>query len=82
MIQRALNRVTLICLAVFVSLSLQAQEKKKILLKSANILEYIKPENPDVQFLKGNVVFEHDNSLLYCDSRILKIRQPLWRHKR
>lgn len=75
MIQRGLNRVTLICLAVFVSLSLQAQEKKKILLKSANILEYIKPENPDVQFLKGNVVFEHDNSLLYCDSALLYVNK-------
>jgi len=73
LIQRALNRVILFCFAVLFSLGLQAQEKKKILLKSANILEYIKPENPDVQFLKGNVVFEHDNSLLYCDSALLYI---------
>ncbi|HPE99924.1 MAG TPA: OstA-like protein [Bacteroidales bacterium] len=57
----------------FFSLQSFAQEKKKILLKSADFLEYNRPVNPDVQFLKGNVVFQHENSLLYCDSALLYI---------
>jgi len=57
------------------SFNLSAQEKKKILLKSANVLEYNRPVNPDVQFLKGNVVFQHENSLLYCDSALLYINK-------
>jgi len=57
------------------SLNLSAQEKKKILLKSANVLEYNRPVDPDVQFLKGNVVFQHENSMLYCDSALLYINK-------
>lgn len=61
--------ISFLCLSPGVS----AQEKKKILLKSANTLEYNRPVNPDVQYLKGNVVFQHENSMLYCDSALLYI---------
>ncbi|MCX7696881.1 MAG: hypothetical protein N2Z72_04205 [Bacteroidales bacterium] len=47
--------------------SLVAQNKK-VLLQNANVLEYNKDVNPDVQRLIGNVIFEHDGSLLFCDS--------------
>lgn len=52
-----------------------SQESKKILLKMADVLAYNKPENPDVQYLKGNVVFQHENSFMYCDSALLYINQ-------
>lgn len=52
-----------------------AQEKKKILLKSANVLEYNREVNPDVQILKGNVVFQHGDSFLYCDSAFLYMNE-------
>ncbi len=55
--------------------ALQAQENKKILLQSADILEYNRPINPDIQLIKGNVVFQHENSLLYCDSALLYINK-------
>lgn len=68
---------SIILLLLFCGFSwhLAAQEKKKILLKSADVLEYNRPIDPDVQFLKGNVVFQHENSLLYCDSALLYINK-------
>lgn len=51
------------------------QETKKILLKSATELEFNRPVNPDVQVLRGNVVFQHGESFLYCDSAYLYINR-------
>lgn len=73
---RSLDCSIILCLLFCgFSLHLPAQEKKKILLKSANVLEYNRPVDPDVQFLKGNVVFQHENSMLYCDSALLYINK-------
>ncbi len=60
---------------LFFSLFIYGQEKQKIQLKSAAVLEYNKPVNPDFQILKGNVVFQHNESFLYCDSAFLYIHR-------
>lgn len=39
-----------------------------VLLENSDILSFDKDMNADVQVLKGNVRFRHDNALLYCDS--------------
>jgi len=47
----------------------------KVNLISADILEYNNAINPDYQLLKGNVVFEYDGSLLYCNYAKIYIRK-------
>jgi len=39
-----------------------------VYLENSETLSFDKLINPDVQILKGNVRFRHDNALLYCDS--------------
>lgn len=39
-----------------------------VYLESSETLSFDRIINPDVQVLKGNVRFRHDNALLYCDS--------------
>ena len=39
-----------------------------VYLENSETLTFDKITNPDVQVLKGNVRFRHDNALLYCDS--------------
>jgi lipopolysaccharide export system protein LptA len=39
-----------------------------VLLENTEELIYNEQLNPDIQVLKGNVRFRHDNALLYCDS--------------
>ncbi|PLW91886.1 MAG: hypothetical protein C0592_13650 [Marinilabiliales bacterium] len=70
-----MQRIFLILLLLVPAFSLQAQEKKKILLKSAEVLEYDREINPNVQMLKGNVVFQHKETYMYCDSAYLYINQ-------
>lgn len=48
---------------------LSAQTGRKINIKSANTLEF--DDRVDAQRLVGNVIFEHDGTLLYCDSAYL-----------
>lgn len=67
--------VFLVSVFLFSCISLFAQEKTKILLKSASILNYNKEINPDVQKLSGNVVFQHDNTYMYCDSAFLYVNK-------
>lgn len=43
-------------------------QNKKVNLQNASYLSYDKEINPEVQRLIGNVIFEHEGSLLYCDS--------------
>lgn len=64
-----------ILLLLITAFTLQAQEKKKILLKSADVLEFDSEINPNVQMLKGNVVFQHKENYMYCDSAYLYINQ-------
>jgi lipopolysaccharide export system protein LptA len=39
-----------------------------VYLENSETLTFDKILNPDVQVLKGNVRFRHDNALMYCDS--------------
>lgn len=39
-----------------------------IYLENSETLSFDQQINPDVQILKGNVRFRHDNALMYCDS--------------
>lgn len=39
-----------------------------VYLENSETLTYNRSNNPDVQVLKGNVRFRHDNALMYCDS--------------
>jgi len=48
-----------------------SQKLKQIELKQANSLEYDKSLGENVKRLIGNVVFEHEKVLLYCDSAYL-----------
>lgn len=43
-------------------------QKTKILIKSAESLEYDEKLGKDIQRLIGNVVFQHENATMYCDS--------------
>ena len=50
-------------------LSVTAQTGRKISIKSANSLEF--DDRVAAQRLVGNVIFEHEGTLLYCDSAYL-----------
>ncbi len=39
-----------------------------IYLENSEIASFDKFQNPDIQVLKGNVIFRHENALMYCDS--------------
>ena len=58
----------LLILLLVLPLGLLAQKKVKVTLQSANTMEYRKAMGPDLKRLLGEVVFEHDGALLYCDS--------------
>lgn len=47
---------------------LQNKKATLVYLENSETLSFDKLINPDVQILKGNVRFRHDNALLYCDS--------------
>lgn len=60
-----------ILLSIFVAnSSIFAQDSlkvNKVKLLSGNILSFNKTINPDFQIIKENVIFEYEQSLLYCD---------------
>ncbi len=45
-----------------------AQSNTKVLLQQADQLRYNKDLGEDLRRVVGNVIFEHDGALLYCDS--------------
>lgn len=58
----------LACLLLAGSMNLYAQEVKKIELLDADHMEYDKRRGENVNRVIGNVVFQHERVLLYCDS--------------
>lgn len=58
---------------LFLSLFALAQEKKvkKIELRNAEVLEYDEGLGHKARRLLGNVIFEHEGALMYCDSAYL-----------
>jgi lipopolysaccharide export system protein LptA len=62
-----LKYLTLFILYACSSAFLHGQTSKKIRIVGANSLEY-DDRVPDARRLIGNVIFEHEGALLYCDS--------------
>jgi lipopolysaccharide export system protein LptA len=63
------SALTICWLLIFSSQQiLIAQATKKIEIEHANTMEFDKSMGPDVKRLLGNVVFRHENSIMYCDS--------------
>ncbi len=65
---------------LFILLSLNALAQKdtaKVKLIQSDLLEYNQTINPDYQILTGNVIFEYDGSLLYCDIADIYIQKDL-----
>ncbi len=48
-----------------------AQQKRKILIKKADILISEEWQDTTVNLLRGNVILEHEGALMYCDSAFL-----------
>lgn len=61
-------RYPFLILLLFASIASFAQEKKRILIKHADVLISESNDTLDVNIVKGNVIFEHDTALLFCDS--------------
>ena len=45
--------------------------KERVIIEHVDLWRFDKEVNPDAQILTGNVVFKHDNALMYCDSALL-----------
>lgn len=58
----------LIWLALLIPFAGLAQNNTKVLLQSADNLIYNKDLGEDLRRVIGNVVFEHEGAVLYCDS--------------
>jgi lipopolysaccharide export system protein LptA len=62
----------LVILSLFCGQQTSAQEKKrKIELRNADVLEYDEGLGHKARRLLGNVIFEHQGALMYCDSAYL-----------
>jgi lipopolysaccharide export system protein LptA len=66
---------TLFCLFITSIFVYSQDDNVKINLISASVLEFNKSINPDYQILSGNVVFEYDGSLLYCNKALIYIKK-------
>jgi lipopolysaccharide export system protein LptA len=69
MIKNSIVHVLLVVLTNFCVVNLNAQSSRKINVKNANSLEF--DNRTEAQRLVGEVVFEHQGTLLYCDSAYL-----------
>ena len=56
---------------------LYAQQKEKIKILNSNSLEYSKDVGEGVRRFIGNVIFEHNNATMYCDSAYIFSNQNL-----
>lgn len=66
--------ITICALLLICSLKSVAQEEKKgkkIELRNAEVLEYDESLGQKARRLLGNVIFEHEGALMYCDSAYL-----------
>lgn len=44
------------------------EETTKVYLEQSDMIQFDQKRLPDVQIIKGNVKFRHDNAVMYCDS--------------
>jgi lipopolysaccharide assembly outer membrane protein LptD (OstA) len=54
-----------------VGMGQSAPTQKKIHIEHSDSTEFEKDFNPDIYVLRGNVVFRHDSTFMYCDSAYL-----------
>lgn len=65
-------KTALILVAVFcMGLNVNAQTKKRILVKQADELTPVQAKGESANRLIGNVIFEHDGAIMTCDSAYL-----------
>jgi lipopolysaccharide export system protein LptA len=62
-----LKRLYIVFYFVLASLMLSYAGKTLIYLEHSETLEFDEENYPDCQILNGNVVFRHDDALMYCD---------------
>lgn len=73
--QKGRYKICLIAILCLLSVVVFAQDdqsskdnKNNIYVEHMDVLSFDEKINPDVQILKGNVIFRHDSSYMYCDS--------------
>lgn len=64
--ERMKGRVITILLLLTTALAMQAQDM--VYLIHSNSLNFDEKRLPDAQILRGDVIFRHDEALMYCDS--------------
>ncbi len=67
---RLLLTLTFIIVAIFSSKTF-AQSKNRVQLVQADELVYVKSLGADVQRIRGNAIFKHKTTTMYCDSAYL-----------
>ncbi len=58
----------LLLLVVFLSSPTFSQKGKKIIIKNADYSDFDSSRGEDFQRIMGNVIFQHDDAIMYCDS--------------
>ena len=53
----------------------QSQDTTKVYLEQSDVIAFDQQRLPDVQIIKGNVKFRHDNAVMYCDSAYFYTQQ-------
>lgn len=79
MIKKIFFRIVLIYLVCLCSVSLSvAQQKQQVYIKNSDLLIASKDIGEGVRRLIGNVVLEHNNSEMYCDSAYLYSKENIF----
>ncbi|MGI8893581.1 MAG: OstA-like protein [Bacteroidia bacterium] len=68
-------KIKALTLLLFISFAINAQTPRKIELVNANSLEFDQSLGADVRRLIGNVIFKHEETMMYCDSAYLYAEQ-------
>lgn len=63
-----IQKAILVVIILVSSISVSAQKKKRILLRGADLMISETKGGQDINILRGQVIFEHDTAMLYCDS--------------
>ncbi len=76
--KKSLFRILLLCLiSTTCGSSLYAQEREQIFIKNSDVLLGGSKIGEGVRRFIGNVIFEHNNATMYCDSAYLYSQQNL-----
>ncbi len=69
--------ITIFCLGALIPSNIFAQKKEQIKIINSNTFEYSKKVGEGVRRFIGDVVFEHNNATMYCDSAYLFSKQNI-----